>query len=357
MYLARCSDGSLYTGVAKDIAKRFAQHDAGKGAKYTRGRGPLELCAQTSFENMSEALKMEKRIKALSRTEKLRLAKLGALPALGVAALNAFALAVAVALAGCDAPAPTPGAIVPPDAAGSTMSFAELARIDAGMVLAAADGGTTKPSSPPRTTNDCVARDGTIDFHGDKLLEADVRKKLQKLEGPISESQLKTIKSINISGGTVDALDPCIFPRLTAMRDLFVGPGAVEDLAPLSTLVQLRSLRVSVSHVADLTPLSKLGYMDRIDLGRTPVHDVSALGQLQNLTEIQLDDTLVTDIGPLASCTKLQKVSLQRTGVSDLTPLRGALGLKFLYIQGTPVHDLTPLSSQVGHGLRIVTAS
>jgi predicted GIY-YIG superfamily endonuclease len=348
VYLARCSDGSLYTGVAKDVAKRLAQHDAGKGAKYTRGRGPLELCAQAACEEKGEALKMEKRIKALSRTEKLRLAKLGALPVLP--ALVSLVL-VALALAGCDTPAP---AISPPDAAGSTMSFADLAKIDAGLTLTAADAGPAKPSGPPRTTTDCVAKDGTVDFHGDKLLEADVRKKLQKLEGPIHERELKTIKSINISGGTVDSLDPCIFPRLTAMRDLFVGPGAVEDLSPLATLVQMRSLRVSVSHVADLTPLDKLGYMDRIDLGRTPVHDVTTLGHLQNLTEIQLDDTLVTDIGPLSSCTKLQKVSLQRTGVSDLTPLRGALGLKFLYIQGTQVHDLTPLSSQVGHGLRII---
>ena len=342
VYLARCSDGSLYTGVAKDVIKRLAQHDAGKGAKYTRGRGPLELCAQAACEEKGEALKMEKRIKALSRTAKLRLAKLGALAALA---------AMAMALAGCDTPAPVTS---PPDAAGATMSFADLAKIDAGIVLVAADAGPAKASGPPRTTTDCVAKDGTIDFHGDKLLEADVRKKLQKLEGPIHENELKTIKSINISGGNVDALDPCIFPRLTAMRDLFVGPGAVEDLSPLSTLVQMRSLRVSVSHVADLTPLDKLGYMDRIDLGRTPVHDITTLGRLQNLTEVQLDDTLVTDIGPLASCTKLQKVSLQRTGVSDLTPLRGALGLKFLYIQGTQVHDQTPLSSQVGHGLRIV---
>lgn len=336
MYLARCSDGSLYTGVAKDVAKRIAQHDAGKGAKYTRGRGPLELCAQAACEEKGEALKMEKRIKALTRTEKLRLAKLGM-------------LAVAACwMMGCDTPAP------PATIDAGTMSFAELAKIDSGPLAVTGDAGRALSSGPVRTTSDCVAKDGTVDFHGDKLLEADVRKKLQKADGAIHESDLKTIKSINISGGNVDALDPCIFPRLTAMRDLFVGPGAVEDLTPLANLVQMRSLRVSVSHVADLTPLEKLGYMDRIDLGRTPVTDIGTLGKLANLTEVQLDDTLVTDISPLASCTKLQKVSLQRTGVSDLTPLRGATGLKFLYIQGTQVHDLTPLSSLVAHGLKII---
>jgi internalin A len=346
VYLARCSDGSLYTGVAKDVVKRIAQHDAGKGAKYTRGRGPLELCAQAACEEKGEALKMEKRIKALTRTEKLRLAKLGKLPALVTAAVLA---SLALLTAGCDTPAPVAAAD-----GGGTMSFADLAQIDAGPLAITGDAGRASSSGPVRTTSDCVAKDGTVDFHGDKLLEADVRKKLQRADGPIHESDLKTIKSINISGGNVDALDPCIFPRLTAMRDLFVGPGAVEDLTPLANLVQMRSLRVSVSHVADLTPLEKLGYMDRIDLGRTPVHDIGALGKLANLTEVQLDDTLVTDISPLASCPKLQKVSLQRTGVSDLTPLRGATGLKFLYIQGTQVHDLTPLSSLVAHGLKII---
>ena len=160
----------------------------------------------------------------------------------------------ALPLVGCDTP-PSPQVSAALDA-GSTISFADLAKIDSGVAVAPVDAGRKRSL---RTSTDCVAKDGTIDFHGDQLLEADVRKKLQKLAGPIHESDLKTIKSINISGGTVDALDPCIFPRLTAMRDLFVGPGTVDDLTPLANLVQMRSLRVSVSQVTDLTPLDKLG--------------------------------------------------------------------------------------------------
>jgi putative endonuclease len=68
--LVRCSDGSLYTGIARDVAARIAQHDAGKGARYTRGRGPLVLCATKRCTTKSQALKLEHTIKQLSREEK-----------------------------------------------------------------------------------------------------------------------------------------------------------------------------------------------------------------------------------------------------------------------------------------------
>ena len=73
LYLVRCGDDSLYTGIATDVARRFGQHQAGKGAKYLRGRGPLELVFQTPAGTRSEALKLELRIKALPRSEKLAL--------------------------------------------------------------------------------------------------------------------------------------------------------------------------------------------------------------------------------------------------------------------------------------------
>jgi putative endonuclease len=74
VYLARCADGSLYCGVAKDVAARLAQHDAGKGARYTRGRGPLALVAKRRCASHGEALRLELAVKALPRDEKERLA-------------------------------------------------------------------------------------------------------------------------------------------------------------------------------------------------------------------------------------------------------------------------------------------
>jgi putative endonuclease len=71
VYLLRCGDGTLYTGIATDVERRFAEHVAGKGARYTRGRGPLTLLGARAVGNRSEALREEARIKTLDRARKL----------------------------------------------------------------------------------------------------------------------------------------------------------------------------------------------------------------------------------------------------------------------------------------------
>ena len=74
VYLLRGGDGSLYCGITDDVSRRLEAHAAGKGAKYTRGRGPLELVYTEECESYSAALKREAAIKKLKRQEKLRLA-------------------------------------------------------------------------------------------------------------------------------------------------------------------------------------------------------------------------------------------------------------------------------------------
>lgn len=74
VYLLRCGDGSLYCGITDDVSRRLEAHTAGKGAKYTRGRGPLELVYTEACESHSAALKREAAIKRLKRPEKLALA-------------------------------------------------------------------------------------------------------------------------------------------------------------------------------------------------------------------------------------------------------------------------------------------
>ena len=73
LYILRCADGSLYTGITTDVQARFAVHNSGKGAKYTRGRGPLELVYTEVCGDHSDALKRELEVKAMSREEKLQL--------------------------------------------------------------------------------------------------------------------------------------------------------------------------------------------------------------------------------------------------------------------------------------------
>lgn len=73
LYILRCGDGTLYTGIAVDVDRRFAAHVQGKGAKYTRGRGPLQLLYREECGDHSQALRRELQVKALSRQEKEQL--------------------------------------------------------------------------------------------------------------------------------------------------------------------------------------------------------------------------------------------------------------------------------------------
>ena len=75
LYILRCKDNSLYTGITTDVEKRLEAHRAGKGAKYTRGRGPLELVYREECGDHSDALRREAEIKRLPRDEKLKLIK------------------------------------------------------------------------------------------------------------------------------------------------------------------------------------------------------------------------------------------------------------------------------------------
>ena len=71
-YLLRCRDGSLYCGWTNDLEQRLKAHNQGKGARYTRGRGPVELVYCETFDTKEEAMRREYAIKHMTRREKLR---------------------------------------------------------------------------------------------------------------------------------------------------------------------------------------------------------------------------------------------------------------------------------------------
>jgi putative endonuclease len=73
VYILECADGSLYTGITNDLDRRMAEHAAGKGARYTRGRGPFRLVYSETCQGRAEASKRETAIKVLDRAQKLQL--------------------------------------------------------------------------------------------------------------------------------------------------------------------------------------------------------------------------------------------------------------------------------------------
>ena len=73
LYILRCGDGTLYTVITTDVEARLEVHRSGKGAKYTRGRGPLELVYREQCEDHSHALKRELAVKSMTKEEKKKL--------------------------------------------------------------------------------------------------------------------------------------------------------------------------------------------------------------------------------------------------------------------------------------------
>ena len=73
VYILRCRDGSLYTGATTDLARRLEQHGAGRASRYTRSRLPVEIVWRRRVRTWGDALREERRIKQLTRSEKLSL--------------------------------------------------------------------------------------------------------------------------------------------------------------------------------------------------------------------------------------------------------------------------------------------
>lgn len=77
VYMLKCSDNTLYTGYTVDLGKRLQKHNEGKGAKYTRGRAPVELVYVETGEDVSWALSRERQLKQLTREQKVQLVREG----------------------------------------------------------------------------------------------------------------------------------------------------------------------------------------------------------------------------------------------------------------------------------------
>ncbi|MGC4088378.1 MAG: leucine-rich repeat domain-containing protein [Polyangiaceae bacterium] len=210
--------------------------------------------------------------------------------------------------------------------------------------------GAPKPAG--RKLADCP-KGPNVEFLQPEI-EAEVRKKLPKPEGPITNADLAKLRSLNLSQVKLSELDVCVFSRLKAAKELFLGPGDYSDLSPIAGLTQLESLRVSINQVKDLKPLEGMANLDRLDLGRTQVSDLKPIAKLTKITELQLDDTPVEDVSPLAGMSGLQILSLKRTRVKDVTALKGLKKIKTLYIGGSPLDaDIMSVAPIRANGAKI----
>ena len=194
------------------------------------------------------------------------------------------------------------------------------------------------PTKPKKTLAECgKGPNAEFDQPG---LEAEIRKKLQKPDGPVSLADLKKVHSVNLSQAPrTSQLDVCTFSHLTGLKDLFLGPGDYDDLSIVAGMKDLESLSAAHNSVHDTSPLAKLKKLDRLDLAHSQVADLSVIAELTTLTELTLDDTAITDVSSLGKLTKLEKLGIQHTQVKDATALKALKKLKVLYAAGTPADE------------------
>ncbi len=191
----------------------------------------------------------------------------------------------------------------------------------------------------------------------DQAVDFGVGVTLAKKPGePLKMSDLANLKSLDLTKKKeLDELDGCIFPKMTGLKFLYLGPGKLRDLKPIANLTRLEALRASINEVEDLKPLEKLTQLDVLDLGRTHVRDITSLAGLVNLTELQLDNTQVSDLKPLEKLKKLKILSIKNTTVTDVSPLKGMTDLKTLNVEGCAISNLDTIQPLIGRGLRVVT--
>jgi len=121
-----------------------------------------------------------------------------------------------------------------------------MAQVDASKPVAAPVATSTYDAAPPPKKQYVCAAPPGVDFHGNTALETEVRRKLGGRDGgTISQTDLKQIKSINLSQAKVDDLDPCVYPLFTSVKDLFLGAGDLDDLTAIAPLTH--STRLSAN--------------------------------------------------------------------------------------------------------------
>ena len=134
---------------------------------------------------------------------------------------------------------------------------------------------------------------------------------------------------------------------LTALTSLWVqGSGLsyqIQDISPLSGLVNLQTLSLSRNQISDLTPLAELTNLQWISLNENQISDISPLAQLKSLSRLELRVNQISDISPLATLTNLNNLYMSWNQVRDISPLANLSGLSIVHLMNNQISDITPL--------------
>lgn len=187
----------------------------------------------------------------------------------------------------------------------------------------------------------------------DIYLEARIRYELSYKEGELNAGKLQMLDSLpasdvvmkNYKTKSIQGIENC-----TNLIYLALGLQSITDLAPLADLTKLEYLDLSQNRtIEDISPLTNLVNLKKLILDTNPIKDISALGNLTNLKELWLWFTPITNLNPLSSLSNLEILHLSGVGegitFESIEPLRNLLNLKQLDLSGGNITDITPLEN------------
>jgi hypothetical protein len=159
-------------------------------------------------------------------------------------------------------------------------------------------------------------------------------------------TQLVDLQQLDLSGTAVTDLNP--LRNLTSLSDLSLANTNVEDLSALKYSDKLVHLNINNTLVSDISVFEKFVNLERLEMKNTSVTDFTMLQNLTQLKHLSLENTKIIDITPLSSLTMMEELNLSRTAIVDLLPLSNLKTLASLDLDSTKFTDVSPLKNLEG---------
>ena len=169
----------------------------------------------------------------------------------------------------------------------------------------------------------------------DANLERVVRQALRKPQGSLTTDDLASLTRLDAEEQNIKSLDG--LEHATALDTLNLLGNEIEDVSPLSDLINLTFLRLGDNQVADVSPLSSLTKLKWLSLSNNKVADVSPLSSLTKLQKLNLLGNEIEEVSPLSSLTKLRWLNLGNNKVADVSALDGLTNLDWLGLLDNPI--------------------
>jgi Leucine-rich repeat (LRR) protein len=215
---------------------------------------------------------------------------------------------------------------------------------------------TNGPVSSPAAGQSSPENTDEIIQFTDAVLEAKIRKSLNKPQGAITVSEAQKVTALNLGNESFEKTDGLIkdigdLQYFTDLEELNLSFNEISDLSPLANLKSLKSLAFNGTKVRDISALKGLSNMQCIvfcwinENYGTPggIDNLDALADMQNLEMLDAKNAGIRDISGLSDLPKLWEVQLNQNQITDIRPLATLKSLKTLLLDENPVKDYSPL--------------